>query len=616
MQWLAVVAVFFIAAFILTSRVDKTNTSLLSGLQTAAVIGPDGKEVELLTGGRVAISENQILIKFKENTSVSRRQDIYRVHGLQETGEIPGIGVKVLTIGSDEHTPDEVVARIMARERGKIEFAEVDAIIAPGLVPNDPSYPIQWGLPKISAPQGWDVTTGDVSVIVGIADTGVDCNHPDLAAKCVQGWNFYNNNSDTTDVYGHGTKVAGVATAITNNTAGVAGVCWNCKIMPLRISGTDGYASYSAGASAITYAADRGVRVVNISYQMSESSTVRNAAQYMTNKGGVVTISAGNQGTVITTSDNPYVLTVSGTDSNDNKYSWSNSGKIIDIAAPGCTYTTLRGGGYGSACGTSFSAPMTAGLAAVLISKNPSLTGNQTQDAVKQGSDDKGATGWDAEYGWGRINLAGSLALVGGSTPPPTTGDTTAPSTPTNLSATAPDHTKVNLSWSTSTDNVGVAGYQITRDGVVIGASLTTSYGDTSIAGGQSYTYTVKAHDAAGNYSAASNPMSITVPVEQIALSITSYQVSGKTSSSATIQWNTNLSSVGVIRYGTSKNNLNMTYTDNASGTSHTATLTGLQPFTTYHYEIAAYRDGQATTVTSNFKTAKDYTGGGGKPNR
>src|SRR5207245_1364569 len=107
-----------------------------------------------------------------------------------------------------------------------IEFAQPDFIYAAALVPNDTYYSMAWHLPKIQAPQAWDITTGTTNVTIAILDTGVDGTHPDLSAKMVPGWNFYDNNSNTADVVGHGTLVAGGAAAMSNNGIGVASPAW------------------------------------------------------------------------------------------------------------------------------------------------------------------------------------------------------------------------------------------------------------------------------------------------------------------------------------------------------------------------------------------------------
>ena len=202
----------------------------------------------------------------------------------------------------------------------------------------------------------------------------MDGTHPDLVPNLVPGWNTYDNNSNSADVYGHGTEVAGTVAASGNNGMGVASVAFGCKLMPVRISDTSGLGYSSTVASGLTWAADHGARVANISYEFTGDSAVDSAAQYFDSKGGVVTVSAGNYSTVLTIPDDPNVLTVSATDSNDDIASWSNTGTPIDLAAPGVNiWTTTMGGGYSPASGTSFSAPTAAGVAALVISANPSL---------------------------------------------------------------------------------------------------------------------------------------------------------------------------------------------------------------------------------------------------
>ena len=166
-------------------------------------------------------------------------------------------------------------------------------IHAPDATADDPYYAQAWHLPKIQAPAAWDTTFGSSSVIVAILDSGVDATHPDLSANIVSGWNSYSGNSDTSDVHGHGTAVAGTVAASVNNGVGVAGIAGKCRIMPMRITDAEGYGYDSAMVKALTWAADRGARVANISFEVNTSSSVRTAAQYFQNKGGVVTVSAG-----------------------------------------------------------------------------------------------------------------------------------------------------------------------------------------------------------------------------------------------------------------------------------------------------------------------------------
>ncbi len=334
----------------------------------------------------------RLLVKFREGVDSNKAHGVLAAFQAQEDGEIPGTGVKVLSL--PPNASERALERAF-RNRAEVEFAEVDRIVPPdGVTPNDPLYPSQWHLSRIAAPDAWSTTTGSSGIIVAILDTGVDGSHPDLAPKMVPGWNVYDNNANTADVYGHGTKVAGTAAAFGNNGTGVASVAWNCLIMPVRIAAADGYASYSDIASGLTWAANHGARVANISYMVTTSSTVTSAAKYFYDHGGVVSSSAGNYSTFDSSADNPYIFTVGGTDENDALYGWSNTGNNIDLAAPGCAgNTTTNGGGYSSACGTSFSAPIVAGVAALVLSMNSSLTPAQVTDVLRQSADDLGPGG-------------------------------------------------------------------------------------------------------------------------------------------------------------------------------------------------------------------------------
>src|SRR5262245_32372396 len=287
----------------------------------------------------------RVLVKFRSETTGSRSQRIINRSGASDAGEISGIGVHIVQLPA---AADESAFVNVFKSQPELEFAELDLRVAPDVMtPNDPQYGSEWHLPKIAGPSAWAMTTGTSNVIIAILDTGCDPSHPDLMEKYVPGWNTYDNNSDTHDVYGHGTAVAGSAAASSNNSAGVASVAWGCKIMPVRISSTSGDGFGSTIAAGLTWAADHGARVANVSYRMDYSSTVTSAAQYFQNHGGVVTMSAGNNSTVYTTGDNPSILVVSATDSTDHLASWSNSGSNIDLSAPGVSIlNTNNGAGY------------------------------------------------------------------------------------------------------------------------------------------------------------------------------------------------------------------------------------------------------------------------------
>lgn len=450
----------------------------------------------------------RLLVKFKQKVAKSRARSFISMMGGRQSQELRGTGVHVVDLppGMDEDFFLQAY-----RSQPEIEFAELDIVLPPDdMAPDDPSYPNEWHLPKIASPSAWSMTTGSNSVVIAILDTGVDSSHPDLAAKLVPGWNVWDNNSNTEDVYGHGTAVAGTTAATSNNSQGVASVAWGCQIMPVRISDLNGYGYASTVAMGLTWAADHGARVANVSYKFTNSLTVRNAAQYFQNKGGVVVISAGNDGTFDATSDNPYVLTVSGTTVADTIISWSSRGNNIDLAAPGAgIWTTNRGGSYGSWNGTSFSAPIVAGAAGLVLSVNPSLSGNQVQDILKQSADDLGTQGWDSDYGWGRVNVANAVTLAGGSAtppPPPPGPDTTRPVidiTSPSYGSRLPNFVDITVN---ATDDRGVTRVEFVVDSKVIGRSTSSPFTitwDTRRLSKGAHYLRCKAFDAAGNMGAS-----------------------------------------------------------------------------------------------------------------
>ncbi len=534
-------------------------------------------------GGVVGRADDRILVKFKKDTVLSKRQAILDKHGLKEKSEIKEIGIKIvhLPVG---RVPEEVIQRLMENDKASIEFAEVDALVAPSYIPNDTLYSSQWHSTKMNLPTAWDASKGN-GVIVAVLDTGTDCTHPDLAVNCVAGWNFYDNNSNTADPHGHGTKTAGTVAATGENARGVAGVAYQAKIMPIRIADATGYAYWSTVAQGVTWAADHGARVVSNSYQSSDSSSVQSAASYLMSKGGLFVASAGNAGTLLAGGDKSSVITVGATDSKDAKASWSNYGSQIDVVAPGVgIYTTTIGGGYGAASGTSFSAPNVAAVLALMFSLKPSLTPSQAEAILESTVVDLGNSGRDDIYGHGRVDATAALAKA---VDADDTADITSPTTPLNLVATAGTKT-VSLTWSAASDNVGVTGYKISRDNIQIATSSTTSYTDNSVITGGTYNYTVKATDAAGNTSGASNTVTVSITPDTAPLTINDLSGTGNTSTTGTISWTTNLGSTGAVKYGTNQNALTTTVASSQAGTAHTVNLTGLAKKTRYYYQVTA----------------------------
>jgi len=524
-----------------------TSIGILAFALTLAVLTFINQPVSAQKGRRLHISpvnpeeqpfvRGRVLVKFRSNIGLDHARQIVAALGVRAADELPA--TQVLMLDLPEQADEAAFAHAFA-QRPDVEFAELDRVVRPAdITPNDPWFGSwEWYLTKIGAPTAWTTTTGRKEIVIAILDTGVDATHPDLQSKVVAGWNIYNNNSDSSDVYGHGTVVAGTAAAASNNGQGVASIAWDCPIMPVRISALDGTATYSAMASGLTWAADHGARVANLSYQASGSSTVTSAATYFQNKGGVVVSAAGNQAAFDSTADNPSILTVSATDANDVLTTWSNTGNNIDLAAPGSVFTTYKGGTYGSTSGTSVSSPIVAGAAALVLSANPSLTGSQVQQILKQSADDLGVAGWDSSYGWGRVNVARAVSMAGGVTP-----DVAAPS----VSFSSPgDGFVVSGTVSISVlaaDNVSVSSVSLSVDGAVAATDTAAPYGftwTTNAALNGTHSLTATAVDSSGNKTAVSisvlvnNVQDLTAPV----ISITSPKDNSKVTNNVSIMVN------------------------------------------------------------------------------
>jgi thermitase len=298
----------------------------------------------------------------------------------------------------------------------RVAYAEPDFVAQALGSPDDPLFGSQWDMVKVQAPQAWEVTTGSASINIAILDTGVDLDHPDLANKIISNINF-SSSPTVDDVYGHGTHVAGIAAAMTNNGIGVAGLGYSAAIMNVKVMGDTGTGTYSAIASGIIWAADNGADVINMSLGGSSASSIlQDAVNYAWSKGVVVVAAAGNSGSTAPMYPACYTdcMAVAATDAIDGKASWSNYGDWVDVAAPGvCIYSTLKDNNYGYKSGTSMASPHVAGLAALVFATVSDANGDgklndEVRTRIEANCDDIGLS----SIGHGRINAARAVGSV------------------------------------------------------------------------------------------------------------------------------------------------------------------------------------------------------------
>jgi len=282
-------------------------------------------------------------------------------------------------------------------------------------IPSDPGWRDQYGLKNIRAPQGWEITTGSSSVTIAIIDTGIDYSHLDLAGKIVGGIDIVNGDNNPQDDNGHGTHVAGIAGAVSDNGLGVAGVSWGARLMPVKVLNAAGRGGYADVAEGIIWAADHGAQIINLSLGGDQpSQTLQDAVDYAASQGIVIVAASGNTGRnfVLYPARYPNVIAVAATDSSNARAGISHYGPELDLSAPGISIYSTAPGGYGYRSGTSMAAAFVSGLAAILRG----VPGNGSPAAITQQMEntalDLGATGRDDFYGYGLIQMDAAIQLV------------------------------------------------------------------------------------------------------------------------------------------------------------------------------------------------------------
>ncbi|NLW47865.1 MAG: S8 family serine peptidase [Firmicutes bacterium] len=307
-------------------------------------------------------------------------------------------------------------------KNSNVEYAEPNYVAHITQTPNDPYYTQQWGPQDIHADLAWDKVNPAQrgNVTIAVLDTGINASHEDLQASIVPGYNFINNDNNPVDGHGHGTHVAGIAAAITNNGKGIAGVAGGAKIMPVKVMNDYGSGDYASIINGIKYAADNGAQVISMSLGGPGSSqAMQDAVNYAIGRGASVVAASGNSNSAVAFPGNCNgVITVGAVSSNNQRASFSNYGPEMDVVAPGVNIISSYKGNansYTSMSGTSMATPFVAGVTALVRAANPSLAPAEVTQVIDQATTDLGTAGFDNYYGYGLVdaNKAVDLALKG-----------------------------------------------------------------------------------------------------------------------------------------------------------------------------------------------------------
>ncbi len=412
-----------------------------------------------------APTSGDIIVKYKKDASENSKNKIRKIRKAIIRNRIDKLNLDVVRIqkGTIEDAIDDY------EKDPEVEYAEPDYLTSTTLTTNDSFLAYQWGMFKIKAANyfgesAWDITQGNPDVKTAVLDTGIEETHQDLISKVVASNNFTTSPS-TTDNYGHGTHVAGIIAANTNNNFQFAGVGYNSTLMNGKIVADNGVGSYSWMINGITWAADNGANVINISIRGSvHSQALEEAINYAWSKGAVVVAGAGNCGGTnyaqngCTTQNEPSypayysnTIAVGATDNNDNRADFSTYGNWVDVAAPGASiWSTQKGNSYANLSGTSMSSPHVAGEAALIWASGICSTNDCVRNQVEKTTDNTSGSG--TYWTYGRINAYEAVQLVASPTPSPIPSPTTAPTIiPTATPIPSPTPTPTTIPSPTPT---------------------------------------------------------------------------------------------------------------------------------------------------------------------
>ena len=450
-----ILAFALILVFITFAQIPAQQTKTISG-QT--YVQENEKWFVEYAGDRFEVDPDVITVKFRKDVGDSAKSALYAAQKFSEIRSNK-LGFIDLKVPEGMH-PLEFVEKL--QQEDIVEIAEVNTFgeYVVAMNPDDPQYTNQWHISKTRVTRAWEATTGSSNILIGILDSGTDIGHEDLSGNIwinpaedidgdraivatnsdhldnddkndidddgngfiddLCGWDFDNDTNDVRGPYYHGTHVAGVVGAMSNNNTGVAGVAggWGtgrgCTMMIVGVG--DNAPNGGVLDDAIIYAADNGAHIISLSLKVASSVAIDNAINYAYNTQGVLLVCAASNdaGTVKYPATHTDVMAVSSVDNTDTISGFSNRGPEIEITAPGDTiWSTQLNNTYGWSNGTSFAAPQVSAVAGLILSCNDTLTNAEVRNLLQTQAVDLGDPGRDDLYGFGRLDAKRAVEAAG-----------------------------------------------------------------------------------------------------------------------------------------------------------------------------------------------------------
>lgn len=407
-------------------------------------LSPGAHELASAERQHAAYSERRVVVTLKPGSELQAKTLLTGRLGLKMIHDMPQLGMCALDLPA--HANRDALLSSLASEPS-VASVEADARVHANYQPQDPDSTLgmagAYDAFRAELSKAWDITTGDPHVVIAVVDTGIDLTHPELRDHLVPGQNFVtevevsaDGSSDPNapkklvsipdhgpmDDGGHGTHVAGILGAAENGQ-GITGVAPRCMIMPVKSLAYTESGEASDVANGVVWATDHGARVINMSLgAYGGSKALEKAVAYAIAHRVVVVAAMGNDRDDPTQNYGtdpsypaalPGVIAVGATDEDDQLTTFSNVGRWISVSAPGNniystlpSYPTVNANGldYGLLSGTSMATPFVTGAVALLLSVDPDLTPQQVKARLEATADDLGPSGFDTQYGHGRLN--------------------------------------------------------------------------------------------------------------------------------------------------------------------------------------------------------------------
>lgn len=358
---------------------------------------------------------DQLLVKFQAGTKTKDRQSVHARYGGKIKEKNMPLDVERISISENA---DIKLTLEQYQKDPQVEWAQPVYLYRALWEPDDPYYRngLQWNLSRINAPAAWNIARGEPAIAIAVVDTGADFSHPDLSGNLLPGYNVLAPGTLPADDCGHGTHVAGIIAAETNNNLGVAGVAGECRLLPVKALDSEGYGDTLDIAEGIRWAADNGAKVINMSLggAAEDDFVLKEAVEYAHQRSVVIVAASGNDSAAEVNAPACYahVVAVGSSSKQDSLSTFSNYGEALDMLAPGegiYSAYPVNKGSYASCSGTSMATPQVSATAALIFAIHPDYSAEEVETLLEFSALDLLPEGWDNHSGYGLLNAETAL---------------------------------------------------------------------------------------------------------------------------------------------------------------------------------------------------------------